>query len=1004
MATSRARAAALAHHLPLMIVAAVLAAGSCSESPFAPRGEGERIPFGFSVEGSVAADSVRTYSFVADSGANYSVTVEALEGFVYLAVSDSLRGWNLAVASASADPGDPQSPGAVWTGWAGVQLIRVRAPSGVPSARFRFRLSALDPQPETRSADFAIGDTVTGETLEPFGDIDVFQTVGEPGQEIVAVFEAAGPAGAGGISVGASAPPSGPVFAGWEVLPGGPATWATGRIVLPASGRLAFRFQPELGRWPVFQGAYRFWTYAIDRAPEHRAASAALSSVIAGESIDRSGDVDEFRFTLGTGAEFNAFLQAPRAFSLEIASPSGEVVAAVTDTSPADTVLYHESTGRTQVLQGGTYVARVSGPNLMADTGAYRLFLYPIDRRPEHAGQVLVPNDTVAGESIDLPGDVDEFTFSAAAGERFGAFLQARDGSSRTRLTLEAFDADGTLLGTAYSAGSDTSLLQHLTGRFTMRTAGTHRLRVMGERWGEFAWSAGPYRLLLYHVNPLPETHAATLALGDSVLDESLDFPGDVDEFRVVVPDSSGANLFLEIPAALRGSGEIVAWLAASGAQDPFGLHVRRGSQGVAMSGGGRIGPGTYTLHVETEGFDGPPDLTGAYHLILRTFRFGPETARDTIAIGDTISSEAIEPLGDWDDFVFHGTRRQQIKIAFQGRGSASEGALQAFLSGTRGSGDPLMVVVSPASATALDDHQAPRRELPYTGWYRLRVSGAGTGAPMGEHGPYTLAVTPVSTAPEHVGAILHVGDSVTAEPLDFPSDLDQYRVQAPPGSEVYVVISSSERPDAGAFPRMRLIDPATGDQLVENVAQGQRILGPTRIPAGGELLLDVFGDYANEFRLCHDAVCGNYGVVGPYALRVVALQRAPESVPSAYVQGDTVRGESLDPVGDVDEFTATGTPGDTLSAWLRLTASPGPAGDYGGTFGPMITVEVVDPSTGAVLAGGTSATGPAPQIISPGGFAVPTSGTYLIRIRGTGGYGEDIGTGPYEFFVKRGR
>jgi hypothetical protein len=37
------------------------------------------------------------------------------------------------------------------------------------------------------------------------------------------------------------------------------------------------------------------------------------------------------------------------------------------------------------------------------------------------------------------------------------------------------------------------------------------------------------------------------------------------------------------------------------------------------------------------------------------------------------------------------------------------------------------------------------------------------------------------------------------------------------------------------------------------------------------------------------------------------------------------------------------------------------------------------------------------------GSFAVPASGSFLIRVRGTGTWGEDITTAPYEFFIRRG-
>src|SRR5205823_6107556 len=190
-----------------------------------------------------------------------------------------------------------------------------------------------------------------------------------------------------------------------------------------------------------------FWSYLINRAPEHRAAAMPAGSEVRGERIDRAGDVDEFTFAASAGAEFDAFVQAPRAVQLEVAPVAGLVFAVATSSS-ADTGLFTHATGRFQAPVAGTYVVRVTGtaPSQIADTGAYRLFLYPIDRRPEHVGAAITPGDTISGERIDLPGDIDEFTFSGVAGEEFNTFFQGENGSPETSLRLDVVDGAGTVL------------------------------------------------------------------------------------------------------------------------------------------------------------------------------------------------------------------------------------------------------------------------------------------------------------------------------------------------------------------------------------------------------------------------------------------------------------------------------------------------------------------------------------------------------------------------------
>lgn len=1000
---SRALATVSRSFLSRALAAAVasLVLASCGDSPLAPRGDGERIPFGVSIEAGVTDSLVRSYAFAADSGTRYSLTIEALKGAVQVLVLDSLQ--HQSVAEVVVYPSTvPQGPSALLLDVRATTVLVVELGAARPdsAARFRFQVARIDSRPESVPSVFAIGDTVTGESLTPLGDLDVFATQGAPGQTFVGVFEALGAAGSGALSVSLTPLPTGGGRGGWMVGPGHPATETSGLIAIPSSGRVQLAFAAAAGVTPVYQGPYRFWTYPIDRAPEHRAAAVELGTAIVGERVDRSGDVDEFLFDLGAGAELNAFLQAPRAFHLDILPLGGAPLATVVDAAPTDTSLFGASTGRFQVQVGGTYVARVSGENLIADTGAYRIFLYPIDRRPEHVSQAVVAGDTVSGESIDLPGDVDEFTFSAAAGTEFNAFLQAREASSGTHLTLTALDSDGTVLGAAASVGADTSLLRQPAGRFAVRTTGTHRLRVAAGTVGTEPASAGPYRALLSRIDRRPETHADTLVLGDSVLDESLDLPGDVDEFQVVVTVSSGASLVLLAPGGTSGTSSVSAALVRA----IDGMQVTRVDcygAGVNWSGPITVAPGRYILRL----WDDEPQsrARGRYGVRVYKFRLGPEVAPDTIAIGDTIATEALDLPGDGDGFVFYGTRRQQINIALAGRSPAVPGSgFAAFLAGVGAGYGPWAVVWAPATSTVLSEHQTLRLELPYTGWYHLGLGGATSPPSMTDLGPYTFAVTAVPTAPEHASAELVPGDSVTTEALDFPGDADAFTVTATPGSEINVLLWSSMPVGSPTLPVVTIVDPATGESLESDVAQGLRVAGPARVPARGKLTVLVQEPPATPFRQCDDAQCdGVYRLTGGYGIYLTSVSRDPESVPATLAVGDTVRGEALWPIGDIDEYHVTGRPGDTLIVWFHLTAPAQPSG--GMISQGMLSLEVVDPLspgfqpvTGAVY-GASPDFAPALRVI------MPASGEAIVRIRGSGGYGEDVGTAPYELFVKRG-
>ncbi len=128
---------------------------------------------------------------------------------------------------------------------------------------------------------------------------------------------------------------------------------------------------------------------------------------------------------------------------------------------------------------------------------------------------------------------------------------------------------------------------------------------------------------------------------------------------------------------------------------------------------------------------------------------------------------------------------------------------------------------------------------------------------------------------------------------------------------------------------------------------------------------------------------------MGSYFLKVVAINRAPENVPSAVIVGDTVEGEAIDPRGDIDEFTVTGTQGQSLIAYLQTPQ---------GAEYPGLVLQLIDATSGAVL-GSVASLNPTPALEdqSTGSIVLPYSGAYTIRVEG----GSDRnGAGPYRFKV----
>jgi hypothetical protein len=548
-------------------------------------------------------------------------------------------------------------------------------------------------------------------------------------------------------------------------------------------------------------------------------------------------------------------------------------------------------------------------------------------------------------------------------------------------LQLDVLDDTGAVLRSAQSHGTDGTLARQQTGRFNLLTGGTHRLRVLGVV-STTDRDTGSFRLLIYPINRQPETVPDSIVLGDSVLTEVIDAPGDVDEYRVIVSDTSGANLVARIDPGAVGS--VIEVKLMDGVGQTVAIVGPNSPGDFGQSGPVLLLPGVYTLRVQGQSVlgDERADLVGGYEVWLYRFRFGPEVAPDTIAIGDTISAEAVDPPGDVDEFWFSGKRGDHINLALEGQAVPTTGGFGALLYGTDPPGPPLAIVYSPTQPDSLGVHESGRIDLPGDGLYHITVSGGSFPAQLFETGSYRFALTRRSTTPEHVGASLVPGDSVTEEQIDTPDDWDEFTLTGQPGQLLALVARTVDPAPAGLL-SIAVFDSATTDTVAAILVSGyDNPSGYFQLPPSGRLEIAVYNSRFGSF-------------LGGYRFLVVAVNPAPESVSATLTLDDTVSGESLFPSMDVDEYTGTAGPGDTLVAEFRLLADPVPPGH--------ITLEAVDPATGAILTPqGFSVVAAQPEFVGPGPFVVPVSGSYVVRMRG-GGFGTDqLGTAPYELRVRR--
>lgn len=307
------------------VALALFVALSC-DSPFEPRGEGERVPIGQIISGSLSApDTLDRYSFVAPGGQEFAVFFEVTQGAALLSVSDSASGQPLgSVFDAAGSTGlyETATPNFTETSRA-VLRIEVRRSSTATEARYRLLIYRVDRAPENRPARFTIGDTVAGEAVTPIADIDEFVAAGVAGQQAVGWVEALGSAGSGTVSLIVTDPQSSNPLAFAYATAGasGPLV-LTGPFAFPGSRDYRFTLSPVMGFGGArYTGSFRFRFYTINPAPESVIATIAPNTVVVGEALDVGGDVDEFTFSAADGQEFNAFIQSTADGRHRIVSP-----------------------------------------------------------------------------------------------------------------------------------------------------------------------------------------------------------------------------------------------------------------------------------------------------------------------------------------------------------------------------------------------------------------------------------------------------------------------------------------------------------------------------------------------------------------------------------------------------------------------------------------------------------------------------------------------------------
>jgi hypothetical protein len=709
-----------------------------------------------------------------------------------------------------------------------------------------------------------------------------------------------------------------------------PGTTAAFTYLVPHTGALAITmFRPEHEPGQV-EFALQMDTVYI--GPEHLKPAITLGQVISGESIDSIGDIDVFTFNGTAGKQIYGYLAAKGttagSVTMQIYATNPDSILESVTSPSGDSILELHTTNGFTLGSTGTYHVRMQVTDGSSYVGPYQFEIYPVDSAPESISATVTPGDTVQGESIDHVGDVDVFTVNGKAGTSYNLFAQTLGTSQRNLEKFDALDANGNIIASIQASPGPNLTDGAGSGVFTAPANGQFSLRVQN-----LAGSRGPYRFFVYPINTAPEIAPATFTLGDSITTETIGLPGDVDVFTMNVTKPSYASV-----CAVSGSPSV----AVAG--------VSTISQGTCTVGF-QVQPGSYQVTVAD-----PPrsSFRGPYHLWSWAFFAGPEHVSPVITLGDTVKGESIDAPGDFDVFTLTVGPHTLVNVGMSGPSSVQP-TWRLF----KNSGDMALSIggVGQSSRVSLDSA--------FT--YHVDVQG---NAP----GPYSFVITPWPTAPEHHAATVALGSSITDEQVDFPNDVDQFTLTAPPGTIGIFGINNLTPPTID----VQILSPDSSTVLAE--LENGPVVAPTysqrfTVPSTGTVLMRVLGG----------------GQTGPYSIGTAIINPLPEHVPSTTAIGDTVTGESIDYIGDLDQFTFSGTAGQNINVYLQ---TPGGNTD--------IILQVLGPD-GTVLGQVQSFYAAPLANQSTGTMTLPTTGTYTISVSGSGlvccGNGT-YATGPYVFAI----
>jgi len=830
----------------LLFLAAATACGGDSSGVTAPPTATWRVAIGDTVIGTVSSASPNVHTFAASTGQRIALQLSVPTRNVQITIKDSVTG---AVQSITVFiPGSTFEHSATpsFDGGNSVYTVTVTTDPGA-AVSFQYIVHLIDTRPETAASTLTYGQPVV-EPMNNGADVDDYTFTGTKGDEIIIYLQGMDSVVHGLVSLDLSKDSGAAGLASVVARDGDPdpESNTSGRYILPADGRYRVRVQSGSGTpqpFPnLYVGNYRLEVFKIDRAPEHASATVVPGDTIITEAIEHVGDIDEFQITANAGEEWVVFYQATNglrsnALFCELLTPDYMVqISGLLSFGSDSFKLLQKGLGRYLIPISGTYTVRVRGQSDRAglNRGPYRLFIQKVDRGPEHIATLShVLGDTIAGESLDYPGDVDEIPFTVSTPTLFHLETWRLNGPPFYQLMFHIIRAADTSYVTGSAIDPGATLPTGGGSPTMLLDPGSYRVQVYETSSTPYAYWGG-WKAILQPIDSMPEGRSMTVA-GGEIVTGTIDPPGDIDTYRV--PVHSGEYWQIAYQGTYNGgAGTTLEWWTDALPYWPTVTLGAIASTGLADAPKtGRLDVlADVTWRIRVVSNNSAADR-GPYRFQVQPFNTAPEHHAAALVPFDTVTNEGWDFLQDVDRFTLTGTPGVSYRVTFVSAVIANRLTIRVF--------DPATM----AELTEMNSDGYVQETVPFPmpAGGMVYIDAIDSTGYNSTPTPYRLHVFPVNTAPESVPAAIAIGDTVSGETVAYAGDVDEYTFNGTAGQTVTAGLDwYGGSPTDGNWMQIEVIDVSTGYSLAgyfdSDPTPGWGAGATATLPTTGKYILQV--------------------------------------------------------------------------------------------------------------------------------------------------------------------